>query len=344
MSDADLEAMVTDEGDNRPNIYIEESGKVVYRASSLGDCFTSLVAYRLGMEPMSTPDWLQEKFDQGNENEPRILSMLEAEGWTLNGQAQEEIEIPVGTLAVIRSHIDETGYHPEHGTRIIEAKAITENTLKVWERHGWAKFERYAMQVSIYMAALQLPLYFVLGIKDAEGVAQRLIGIEVDEPPVKVGMFKARVIKVEKAAESGTLPDCDGKAMYPCPFFYMHPDKTESDDMARDLGVEKGTVKKVRSVIETQFNTAAEAYMKGAELESEGKRLKAGAKAMLMDEIEDSKVDALFSGVFEVKKVNGSNPRLNEKRMKEDGIDVDKYRESNWYTYPKVKRVGENNG
>src|SRR5262245_29947759 len=91
--------------DSRPPVY-REDGKTVYRASSVGMCIRSLWAYRQGMTPAETPDWLLEKYEQGNVAEPQILDWVEKKYAGAVYHRQDNIEIGVGDKIVIRGHPD----------------------------------------------------------------------------------------------------------------------------------------------------------------------------------------------------------------------------------------------
>lgn len=116
--------------------------RIVYRASALGGCVKALVAARLGLPGEGTPEWMQEKYDQGHAAEQPILAEL-AKGrdgvgrWYLydptsdhayphgpnppafphvtkalmvmDDSDQFTAAIPVGSSAVIKCHLDGVG-------------------------------------------------------------------------------------------------------------------------------------------------------------------------------------------------------------------------------------------
>ena len=122
-------------GDDRPNVYLDDTtDKWVYRASSLGNCVKGLVAARLQYEAFPFPDWLLEKFEQGNAAETMLIKRFldhqhgndtwvmldpETESSYVNADhtfyphvnfggshdSQFTCEVPVGTTAVIRGHM-----------------------------------------------------------------------------------------------------------------------------------------------------------------------------------------------------------------------------------------------
>jgi len=84
--------------DHRPDAYFHD-GKLILRASALGFCDKRIVAGALGHEPLPTPDALQRAFDEGADNEDRVLKM-----WR-NGDRVE------GPYAV--AHADDQGQLPQ---------------------------------------------------------------------------------------------------------------------------------------------------------------------------------------------------------------------------------------
>jgi hypothetical protein len=219
-------------GDSRPPVYWDPVvGKQVYRAYSLGNCVRALTAFRKGVTPADHPEWLLKAFREGHENESVILSMLYEQGdWEpVDGGAQREIEIPVGTGALIRGHNDDVAIaqkfswtdaekEPDRDQRVIEAKAFAQSTYKKWVSQGFDAFPYYATQLSFYMAALGLPALFVVGLKDEETrVVTEVKVFPVDEPPVPLAKIKARVARIEHLAE---LPGCDFN-QYPCQMYFL---------------------------------------------------------------------------------------------------------------------------
>lgn len=161
---------------------------------------------------------------------------------------QVQVRLDVGKSARVQAHPDEIATHvkwnEDRPRRFVdvEAKALGEDYWKSWQRALSScdtpqeackvAFDRYAWQVSARMACTGLPVIFVCGRKkyDEEGV----IAAEVDElsvtlfetPPYSAGELKARVMRAEKYAREGVVPDCD-KPDYPCPM-YSHPAHPEN--------------------------------------------------------------------------------------------------------------------
>jgi hypothetical protein len=207
------------------------------------DCMLYALGLGLGYDPVSHPDWLLEKFDQGNRGEPVVLSQLSAieheglkfsvvsgleleqYGKMVGGQI--EVEVPVGEGIVIRAHLDGIGkvYSKTIGNPwelrqkvMIEVKTVAPSYAEKLEQELTMM---YAVQISVCMAATGLPGLLVFGLKDEQGEVERVKIVKLfDEPPVPLWKVKARVAKVEGAVNRGELVDCD-YVQFPCPFHYF---------------------------------------------------------------------------------------------------------------------------
>jgi hypothetical protein len=139
----------------------------------------------------------------------------------------------------------------------------------------------------------------VVACLDEGGV--HTFGIEV--PPFGLGAITARVLELEAHAASGALPDDPGYCNQSfCPFPYLHdagPEETEDEVL----------------------DGYASEYEVGRLMESDGKKIKESARDAMM---------AYGGGLtpnwkVTISEVDGRKS-LDEKAMKADGIDVEKYR------------------
>lgn len=281
--------------DHRPNVYLDdETGMWVYRASSLGNCVKGLVAARLQYEAFPFPDWLLEKFEQGNVAEPVLIERFinHRHGdtdWVMLDPDEESAyenrdhtfyphvkyggahdnqftcQVPVGTTAVIRGHMDGIAESSNGERVVIECKALAHSYWDKYQKGGIEAFPYYATQLSLYMHATGLPGMFIVGLKDENGLitdTTELIVDRFEKPILPLGKLKARVAQIEKIAASGELPACDQNS-YPCQYVYLHDDDEDDD----------GEV-----TVDPDLDVLAEKYSKGMELEKEGKRIKEEAK------------------------------------------------------------------
>lgn len=115
------------------------------------------------------------------------------------------------------------------GTRAVaEVKAFAESTYTKWLRHGLEAFPYYEVQVSVQAHATGLPVLFVVGIKDGDGVVQDIVTDYYPTPPISLGKLKARVAKLNRLIEQGSLDfACPEPKMYPCPHLFLHDEEAD---------------------------------------------------------------------------------------------------------------------
>lgn len=241
--------------DNRPNRYVEDD-KIIYRASTLGTCAKALVALGIGQTPVDFPDWLYERFEQGNTGEKAVLDDLrdcyrimdQQEGHYLAwDDGQLYVEMKVGEKIVIRGHADGIGtcykvYQYKYGEdgettgtkRVIEVKCVTEE----YGRDVLRKLpSSWAWQISVYGQFYGLSAVLALGIKgekgtEDEGKVVNVVTELIDELPYSVKDIKLRVIELERHIENGTYPNCDVK-QWPCPFNWLCDDVVDAKGKSR---------------------------------------------------------------------------------------------------------------
>lgn len=286
-------------GDDRPNVY-EDNGKIIYRASSVGNCIKSLVAIRSGMEPSPHPDWLLEKFAEGNVNEPIILNHLRSLGWTVDYDGDDnqlELELPIGENVIIRCHPDGQAYLTPDDVHVVEAKAFGQVFWDKYMKHGITAFPYYATQVTIEMAGTGLPCLWVMGLKDDLGTVVKYHIERITEPPLKIGAIKAKIAKVENWSSRGELPACDYD-QYPCQFFYLHDDgEGEGEEPAADGK-------------DTELELWASEYIRGKDMEAAGKALKQPAGEHLLKLLEQGGKKKWSTESVEVMSVTRANQKV----------------------------------
>jgi len=163
------------------------------------------------------------------------------------------LEIPVGNKALIRGHLDEivecfqgpiATADEWHGHRfVVEAKLFGVDYFKKMLRKGLADpgFIGYAWQLSLYMHGTGLPGFFVVGEKKRWEKGEerekdtpehqrydldQVLVTMFDEPPIGLGVIKAKVLRLVRMIEAGELPACD-MTQYPCDYYYLCSDKKD---------------------------------------------------------------------------------------------------------------------
>lgn len=228
--------------DNRGAVY-REGNKWVVRGSALGSCLRGLVAECQGYEPLPFDERTLTVFAEGNLHEDAVVNTLKEEGWDIWGQ-QDELEIPVGKHILIRFHLDGRGKKVDSDEWGIEIKSMSDDVFKKWEKDGWKAFDRYAWQVSTYMAGTGLPFLFVTKNRN-NGVVTKT---EVRNPPYGIAAVKARAASIVTWAEKGELPVCDVDNGFRCPFVYLHeqpemfPEQADAEVEALGISLAKARV------------------------------------------------------------------------------------------------------
>lgn len=288
------------------------SDRVVYRASALGGCVKGLAAARMGYEEVAPPQKQQDVFDEGHLHEGAVLEKFEKDGWQIvEGSLQREVVVPVTGKLFVVGHVDAEMFGPIDEyfatTSVVDVKSQSQNAWDDFERNGWESgfFPKYKWQFSSYMIATGLPGMLIRKNRNTGEVKHEFI----EEPFYSLTEIRVRVMQVEAIAKQGALPGpCDYRT-FPCGYFYLHEDEPvvvleddQLDVLARQYEEAKDEEKQARG-----------------RKEDTRKALRAGMAGI------DKATTKLGTKIsFYMQK---NPPRLNEERMIEDGIDVEKYKE-----------------
>lgn len=236
---------------DRANVYEDDAGHVVYRASSFGYCLGALVRARLGMTPAPPPDLMLERYQEGHDWEREVLAAGLGVDWVevttpsalkrfgqvvegQNGERQVEAELRWSDK-ILRVHPDAIVKRGNGGAmRVCEVKFLA--GARVLEMAGATGDMRavlgdaYAWQASIEMLATGLPMLYIVGAKDIKTTAdaREVVGIadvlvmEWDEPAFTFRDIKMRVAEVEGWASRGEFPPCPIPFDWPCGFYADH--------------------------------------------------------------------------------------------------------------------------
>jgi hypothetical protein len=253
-------------GDDRPNVYLE-GDLVVYRASSLGHCTRALMAARRHYSPVPYPDWMYDRFEEGNVAEPIIMARFQEDNpdWTLHtDEAQDEITLKITDNVIVRGHID--GLATRNVTKcVVEAKALGPDWFNKFKRNGFDGLpDAYAWQVSIYMHALNAQKAVLVAGQKIEGKItpqSEFHYLWVDQPPFTLKQITERVMSVENNVDAADWPDCLNEFL--CQYPYLH-DEPEITELEGDTAA--------------QVNKWAEIWAEAAQHESIAKKLKAQVK------------------------------------------------------------------
>jgi hypothetical protein len=279
-----------------------------WRASSFGSCTRALVAEAIGKTPVATPDWQQAIYDKGNVHEPLCVEAMHADGWVFMepdrgdwDAGQIYVELAVGD-SKITGHLDGVASHWEgdQADKVIEIKnpAAWAKFEKAYKTGDWSDplCHRYAWQLSVYQVATGLEAV-VACVEDGR---VKTFGVEV--PPFSLDDIRVKVQHLEIHVAKEQLPaTCSQRDSF-CPWPYLHDDEPE--------------------VVEDDYlDSLAETYLLCAEREKAASEAKKEAYGLLMAHGGGFTANHKVS-VYE----QAGRKTLDEKQMRADGIDVDKYR------------------
>ena len=300
-------------------VYGEED-RFVYRASSCGACIKALVAARMGMEPVAKPDWLERVAEEGILHESAVINSLITMGYDIT-ERQLEVEILLPS-AVIRGHCDgkivnalgiylqdSLGNTIKPGVQhLLEIKSMGKSVFERWtaKRFDDESFNRYAVQLSLYMHDTKLPGMLVAKCRD-DG---RICITVYPTPPINPADIIRRMIKVEFAAREGKLPaECDKKD-----FFCSYPYLCDRPD--RDI---------VTGVNEVALNAWAKQYREAAEQEKKYVAIKEEARGnllSLMRYVPSDQKDPKITGL----KIQSGRFTVSAYENERESISIDKLR------------------
>lgn len=226
-------AMPDSEGDDRPIVYQDPDGTMVYRASAVGRSMRCLIQARNGYSPLPAPQYLIDAANRGTRLEPIVKGELRDLGWGVSGeQLLIEIEIRPGDefhdRVIIRGHLD-AEFAVAPGTLnsgiarldhpFLEVKTMSPNVWKEWIAHRFRKFEVYAAQVRCYQYAVGMRK-FAYAVRNAT-TGELDVNVWQDPPnfDITFEQIRQKVLVCEWFGEQDVLPVCSG-SMYTCEFDY----------------------------------------------------------------------------------------------------------------------------
>lgn len=223
---------MTDQKVQRPDVYLDSDGTIVYRAYNLGGCITGLTAARLGESAYPANASLRAHMDASSAGESLIIDAYCRErGHTVIWQQKEvELVIQESPRIVVRGHID--GLDQEDDD-VIEVKFLGPSN---WEKYNNGGLDglgmlglKYKWQGAIYGWSLTRPVRYVIAEKVTDKTTGEVtVGDLIIEPPVWPGdlVLRAdiedRALTVEEAAEIDEFPPCDRNCREGDAFSHVH--------------------------------------------------------------------------------------------------------------------------
>lgn len=282
-----------------PIAFFNDDGVAVFRASAIGSCEAALVHSLRGQTPSAPPEHMLRRFEDGHLHEPAILEHLRKQGWAIDVAAsQQEIRVVVSDQIVIVGHVD--GVAQKDGVHaVVEAKALSDSGYKKWVKEGFAGFPKYAMQISVYMNALQMPALYAVKNKNSGEVDVQV----VEAPPFLLAKLKAKAMRVVKVSHTEKTPDCPKVFDFPCPFFQLHPERG-----GHVVPVDDPTE------LRDELNDLCTGYIEAKGNEARWKELAEEKRARLIEEMGEARESA--TSLFTLEKTVVRTRRLDTKKLK----------------------------
>lgn len=357
VDDLDLKLAGIDGGGNdAPNVWYDQDANVwVYRVSSVGNCEKQLGLFRQGVEGSPPPADMLRRFRDGHLHERAILAEIQKKRpeWKVHledpytkGQFETVYVVKEpsedGTPGIeIRGHIDglavNKAMNPD--SRICEAKALSQDNfnkfVKAWEQGNvWDLYPYYRDSISLYMASLEVPCFYAVKNKNSGEVRV----FNLDEIPGDVDALAARVRVIDARAARDQVPElCDIRS-YPCPMFRFHTEADESDDPEDIMASAMG--KTDEDVDVNELEVLCREYDSFREAEKEGKARKKETGIKIAEKFLVT-ADKVETANYRVAMKEHTYRFLDEEEMREDGIDVEKYRKERKTEYPDVRKKGK---
>ena len=324
-------------GDDRPNVYIDPDGTVVYRASSVGMCVRALVAVGVGNYEEALgkdrADMLIRTAAEGDLHEEAVRSKLAREGWTVHS-TQNVVDIPVINGVVIRGHTDGVLSLKNDPHHLLEVKSMSNRRFDRWVKQGFDGFLKYAYQISAYMQAFEeMDVLYVVKRRE-DGFEDRRI-IKAGESPIPFKEIKRKILTAEshRRSKGAGFPACDvpSSEQWWCPFFYLHEEVM--DEEAEELTDE------MIAVLADLIPKRAEL----SELEKEGVTAEKERKSLdkeilnLMGKGRDKVIVEVDGVDWQITRVSGGGVSLDQGMLRSDlGEEIMKYERPYRFEYPKL--------
>lgn len=170
----------------------------MYRISSLGMCPRALSASQLGYESLPEPEFLKLAAREGGRHEQWVVADLGTEGWQITDR-QREVKLSFPSLELV-GHID--GIARRNGDhRLLEIKSMSRFRYSSFASAGFARFYNYAVQITAYHQAIDLPLLYVAKDRDSG----KRLDLLLDNPPLDWNQVYESVLTVEVAVRKKQL-------------------------------------------------------------------------------------------------------------------------------------------
>jgi hypothetical protein len=221
----------------------------------------------LEYEPLPEPEFLKLAAREGTRHEDWVVEDLQSDGWEVTDR-QKEVRLSFPAFELV-GHID--GIALRNGDRrLLEVKSMSRFRFASFASGGFSRFHDYAMQVTGYQKAVELPILYVAKDRDSG----KRLDVQLDEPPLDWQDVYATILDVERHIRKRQLCPAtrtDDFTCRICRYRYLCQEEAE-----QPMPVDKDVLE------------AAKLRRRAMDLEAEAKELRAEADPVLLAAAEKS--------------------------------------------------------
>lgn len=291
-------------GDNRPARYVEDDGRVIYRASSLGLCDKLFVAIALGYDLAEHPAWFQQILDEGTNSEQVIRELHEQSTSNEVDNVGKVLEMEVMDGVWIRGSIDGTmleRHRKDDQLDLCEYKKVRDSGWHRYLTSGVEYQANYPMQASIYMHMLEELVGHPVGMRFVGGHYEQANGdgewqiTEIhehyyDTPPISLMAIKRRIVSLERTIKNAVVIGdvaCT-TATYPCPAWRYHDADDTQEPPTRPTDDTVAPLVREWASLDEGIKACGRVMKQVADAKKRQKELEVGIKAWLEASGQDS--------------------------------------------------------
>lgn len=279
-----------------------------------------VVALRLGNQSVESPDFMKRAAKEGERHEDWIAKDLAGYGYEVSeatycakcGRHGEHVELGLGPYGLI-GHIDRKLVDGSGKKFVAEFKALgrfrAQKLCHSIESGGFKReFREYAMQVSCYHHATELPILYCVKNRDTG-----LLRTYVIDPPFTLEEIDDYLLSMEISARKGVLPPCAYKRgdfeRTICHTGYL----CAGDD--KETGLETGLV----APSDDEFLEAATSWKEASRLKAEAETAMEKSRAVFMGAVKAAGVKSLVNHGIKISYV-GPGETVSYPRVKLEAI------------------------
>jgi len=271
-----------------------------FRMSHAGTCPRKISLEYTGHEFLP-PDFLMTAAAEGHLHEKAVKELLRTEKNIITDE-QMEIKLEYDNYSFL-GHIDGVIKLCDNGVfsepKLLEIKSMSQGEYNRWIKGNFSEFPQYAIQLSLYMTALNMrEAFYVVKNRNTGQVDKRFIPKPLMDLTPVIDKFNA----IERAVSEGHTIEAD-----------FNPDSLECRRCQAKFFCIKADAKDVSVIInETECKTALNDFRLGQKCLDEGERLINSAKATFKKNLNNGRLNfgPITAAEIKVKRQSYDNKEL----------------------------------